>query len=403
MDLGERFNEQLKENAGLYGAAGGMAALRGQQAQTKALEKIKNELHAAKSRAEREANVKRSLVTNEAEFLDILEETLSDEDKWWAGAAAYNFNENYCSSFFEGATDYLSSIDDIKYAKKLELRASKLDEILAPYCKLGQKLKSAGILQQFRLLILNAGGEEFAHRDELLLAILEGKNDFSIYENLNISEDSYADHFQHFCRLSKEAGIDVTELLSERSFIESIPHIVRSCPDEYETEVINYLKTGRFDSDQGKEPILISRKEPYLFTSAAFKSALDAPDSCFPDSFRKELSNFSKGKYSDYSDFADAIGKSKYFKRCFSRSDVMDKKPKASASSSSCFVATAVYGDPYHAQVVKLRSFRDRHLRQYLVGRLFIKAYYAVGPYLAIVPNNSPSARRLLRCLLDRF
>ncbi len=72
-------------------------------------------------------------------------------------------------------------------------------------------------------------------------------------------------------------------------------------------------------------------------------------------------------------------------------------------SDSSCFIATAVYEDVQHPQLVKLRSFRDEHLMASGLGRIFVRFYYAVGPTLALIPARLPSVKRLLRAVLDRF
>lgn len=48
-----------------------------------------------------------------------------------------------------------------------------------------------------------------------------------------------------------------------------------------------------------------------------------------------------------------------------------------------CFIATCVYGDFDHRDVVYLRLFRDLVLARHLVGRIFIRLYYAKGPWIA--------------------
>lgn len=67
---------------------------------------------------------------------------------------------------------------------------------------------------------------------------------------------------------------------------------------------------------------------------------------------------------------------------------------------SPCFVATAAYGTPLAAQVGVLRRFRDRHLRTNALGRLFVDAYYAVGPYAADVIAANDGLRGAARGLL---
>lgn len=65
-----------------------------------------------------------------------------------------------------------------------------------------------------------------------------------------------------------------------------------------------------------------------------------------------------------------------------SASDIFAEQNRK-ASSSWCFVATVCYGSIDAEPVQTLREFRDRVLLCNAAGRIFVKAYYAIGPYLA--------------------
>ena len=78
-------------------------------------------------------------------------------------------------------------------------------------------------------------------------------------------------------------------------------------------------------------------------------------------------------------------------------------KVKTTKKSGSCFVATAVYEDYDHPQVIRLRAFRDHFLSGSALGRILIRIYYVVGPYLAILPTRSRVTKRSLRLMLDRL
>ena len=52
------------------------------------------------------------------------------------------------------------------------------------------------------------------------------------------------------------------------------------------------------------------------------------------------------------------------------------------ATSSGCYVATAVYGSYDCPEVWTLRRFRDYTLAETMLGRLFIFLYYAISPML---------------------
>lgn len=67
----------------------------------------------------------------------------------------------------------------------------------------------------------------------------------------------------------------------------------------------------------------------------------------------------------------------------------------------SCFVATAVYGDAGHPDVVALRDWRDRHLAAGARGRATMRAlaaaYERIGPALVGPLSRRPLASRMLR------
>jgi hypothetical protein len=61
-----------------------------------------------------------------------------------------------------------------------------------------------------------------------------------------------------------------------------------------------------------------------------------------------------------------------------------------SSSSSGCFVATAVYGDPWHPDVCLLRRYRETVLRKHAAGRAFIALYARFGPHAATLVKSRP-------------
>lgn len=73
---------------------------------------------------------------------------------------------------------------------------------------------------------------------------------------------------------------------------------------------------------------------------------------------------------------------------------------KTSKGKKGCYIATAVYGDYCCSQVVALRRYRDDYLAKHIWGRLFIKAYYRIGPVLSRrIRPNSGLGRRIRRFL----
>lgn len=84
--------------------------------------------------------------------------------------------------------------------------------------------------------------------------------------------------------------------------------------------------------------------------------------------------------------------------------DPQEQDDDSDPASSSCFVATAAFGDRLHPDVVALRAFRDLHLRRYRAGRWFMWFYWQVGPRMArhVAPDHWSGrvCRRGLTCLV---
>jgi len=72
-------------------------------------------------------------------------------------------------------------------------------------------------------------------------------------------------------------------------------------------------------------------------------------------------------------------------------------------STSSCFIATAVYGSHIDPSVLVLRSYRDSVLIKNTLGRAFIWVYYRVGPHLARFVIRHRMVRGLAKSCLDEI
>jgi hypothetical protein len=66
-----------------------------------------------------------------------------------------------------------------------------------------------------------------------------------------------------------------------------------------------------------------------------------------------------------------------------------------------CFIATAVYGNPFAPEVVAWRRFRDGRLMPNAPGRALVRAYYALSPALARRLSGRTALNRLARRALD--
>ncbi len=69
-------------------------------------------------------------------------------------------------------------------------------------------------------------------------------------------------------------------------------------------------------------------------------------------------------------------------------------RPKA---SGGCFIATAAYGTPFEPKIDVLRDVRDDVLMEYILGRGFIKLYYAISPPIANIISKYEWMRSIVR------
>ena len=67
----------------------------------------------------------------------------------------------------------------------------------------------------------------------------------------------------------------------------------------------------------------------------------------------------------------------------------------SSGNDGGCFIATATMGDYNHPIVMDFRDFRDETLSQSILGKLFIKIYYTLGPYPASLIAKSNKLKEL--------
>lgn len=88
-------------------------------------------------------------------------------------------------------------------------------------------------------------------------------------------------------------------------------------------------------------------------------------------------------------------------------SELRGRRGRTQSQGGGCYIATAVYGSYDAPPVLVLRRFRDERLSQSILGRIFIRAYYAVSPTMAkhfvpMTPLNQ-LARRALDGIIRRI
>ncbi len=78
-------------------------------------------------------------------------------------------------------------------------------------------------------------------------------------------------------------------------------------------------------------------------------------------------------------------------------------KSSGSSQGGACYVATCVYGSYDCPQVWTLRRFRDGTLSRTVLGRAFIRTYYAVSPHIVKRFGEAKWFQRIGRGILDRL
>ncbi len=70
---------------------------------------------------------------------------------------------------------------------------------------------------------------------------------------------------------------------------------------------------------------------------------------------------------------------------------------------NGCYIATSVYGSYDCPEVWVLRRFRDKCLKKYTLGRLFIKFYYAISPRLVSKFGDKKVFSGVFKPMLDNL
>ena len=86
----------------------------------------------------------------------------------------------------------------------------------------------------------------------------------------------------------------------------------------------------------------------------------------------------------------------------FREAEEISKKQQKS-NSGGCYIATMVYGDYEHPQVMVLREFRDNFLSKHLIGRSFIKFYYRYSPNWVETMKNMKPVNLFIRFVLNKI
>ena len=71
--------------------------------------------------------------------------------------------------------------------------------------------------------------------------------------------------------------------------------------------------------------------------------------------------------------------------------------------NNGCYIATCVYGSYDCPSVWTLRRFRDNVLKKTVMGRTFIRVYYAVSPKVVKTFGDTSLFKKICKFVLDSF
>jgi tetratricopeptide (TPR) repeat protein len=74
----------------------------------------------------------------------------------------------------------------------------------------------------------------------------------------------------------------------------------------------------------------------------------------------------------------------------------------AERGGGGCYIATMVYGSYDAPEVMIFRRFRDEVLKKSVVGRIFIRVYYATSPSFVKIFKNSKVVNNMIKAVLDK-
>lgn len=92
-----------------------------------------------------------------------------------------------------------------------------------------------------------------------------------------------------------------------------------------------------------------------------------------------------------------------HWKKDISRKFLKKMFKDAADSQGGCYIATMVYGDYNHENVIVLRKFRDNILNNYFFGRIFIKVYYRLSPKLVSLLKGNTRINYYIKKILNLF
>lgn len=158
---------------------------------------------------------------------------------------------------------------------------------------------------------------------------------------------------------------------------------------------VTTIESECFDKCVSLKEIVIPNSVKYIEGYPFYKCNLDRIVFTEPNNIEKMT-----GGLFFMSEKVPEVIASEAFKRKFEKYLTIEE---GGANSQGCYVATCVYGSYDCPQVWTLRRFRDYSLKQKWLGRIFIKAYYAIGPKVVRQYGDKVWFNNFWRFYLDKI
>lgn len=195
---------------------------------------------------------------------------------------------------------------------------------------------------------------------------------------------------------------------------------VRDTPKDMGMFMIERSKITRFEQETATNLTIVKREEAAHKAKYVLKrgiGVIGALGGVVADQFvsvNTELVNGVKFKlfYKDTKDIEQCIimyssdeqkHKTILFLNTYYKSKLNNEAKKPINDSSTCFIATACYRDIFSEEVIFFRWYRDNMLSNTLGGRLFIKIYYKISPYLYRFLFDNRFYSNIIKSVLDKI
>lgn len=170
-------------------------------------------------------------------------------------------------------------------------------------------------------------------------------------------------------------------------------------------EIVFDVQKGTLSPDHFKEK---ARTTELTVISSVYWDLLRIYDSSSSYSDRQNNAAKQLAKFLPYTPiFPDIVKKAQAFSKKAKNSQAIKTFINlALKKRAQCFIASSAFENPYSEEILFLRSYRDRVLKNNFLGRQFVFFYYKISPTIACILDKQsylkPYVRAFIRLLISR-